>query len=338
MMKKEKNNQLLFDALLQEVDGTSATLEQANITTNTKNQSYSNQIANAPTEMEKLTSLEKRRQKVKERYTKYCIEWTLGLHIKTRLMSNFIPHVDKILPFYQITLQGKQHNFLSALVDFQDYQGAFLFLNYPPVRDALFSQKRQEILNWDVTRPLLKHAITQNNALKNSAFKDFFHTLKAVYGTPKLYEMILFDTDEMSPLDITKTALFPPHQLGKNTSAQPKVLQSALSYLITHGALMEALDYLSQLPKGTSIGDICALVSDPLAGQELKRLGNRKAFKNQNEIIFTKTMEENLSAPAFLFLMHQYQGDTAYNDATLFNESEKHNPLIFKVKDKNRCR
>lgn len=338
MTKKEKNNQLLFDSLLQEVDGTLATLEQANISQNTKNQSCSNHVANNPTQINDATALEKRRQKVQERYTKYCIEWIMGLHIKTRLMSNFVPHMDKILPFYQTHVEGKNHNFLSALVAFQDYQGAFLYLNYPPVQEMLFSQKREDILNWDVTKKELKNAITQKNALKDRYFRDFLHTLKGVYGTPKLYEMILFDTDEKTPLDMTRTALFPRNQQGKTTHTHPKVLQSVLSYLITNGALTEALDYLSQVPKNTTIGAVCSLVNDPLAGQELKRLANRKALKNQNEIIFSKTMEESLSTPAFLFLMHQYRGDTSYNGADLFDENEKHNLLHFKQKHSNRSR
>lgn len=316
MKKKEIKNQLLFNSLLEEVDK--------------KRHAFKKEDVNLPHEeknllleqQEKLK--EKRKQLIKERYTTYCIEWILGLHLKTRLTSKFLPHIDKILPLHSTTVRGENHNFLSALVAFKDYQWAYLYLNHPTIQKMLFSEKAPALLNMKQMKKDLKEALMQPQPFQNKDLASLWGILKQIYGAPKLAQMVLFDADEKAPLDTKTKACF-----SKNG-----VRQTALSFLISKGALLESLDYMRSLPSETTLAEVSALVSDPVASQELKRIASKKHFKNKEEVFFLNTLEKSLPTDLFLNLMHKYQGPIGYKDTFFNQETEKQLVAYLQKNDK----
>lgn len=322
MKKKESKNQLLFNSLLDEVDKKSLLQKKEEcLDKEGKNQSYEGKNLLLE-QQEKLK--EKRKQLIKERYTTYCIEWILGLHLKTRLTSNFVPHMDKILPLHSATIRGENHNFLSALVSFKDYQGAYLYLNHPTIQKMLFSEKAPALLNMNQLKKDLKEALTEPQPFQNKDFASLWGMLKQVYGAPKLAQMVLFDTDEKAPLDTKTKACF-----SKNG-----VRQTALSFLISKGALLESLDYMRSLPPETTLAEVSALVSDPIASQELKRIASKKHFKNKEEVFFLNTLEKSLPTDSFLKLMHKTQGPIGYQE-TFFNQETDKKLVSYLQKNEN---
>ena len=309
MKKSESKNQLLFNQLLDEVD---QKIKKENSKDSLpKNEAIPPLGPDKINEKEQDKIKEKRKELVQQRYTKYCIEWMLGLHIKTRLTSDFIPHIDKILPFYRTKVYEKEHNFLSALVGFKEYHGAYLYLNHPNIQKILFSEKAPLLLNMNTLRQDLKKEITSKNPFKNKDFSNLLDQLGKVYGTPKLMQMILFDEAENTPLNLQKKACF-----SKDGSRQ-----TALSFLISQGAWMQSLDYMYSLPKETTLAEVCALLDDPIASKELKRVASRKNFKNQDEVVFLNTLEKNLPTESFLRLTQQYQGVAQYKEEDLTSHS-----------------
>ena len=325
MKKKESKNQLLFNTLLDEVDGMLKLDEKGS----TAPFEDVKEVCFPLDEQQSLAQekiKEKRKELVKQRYTKYCIEWILGLHIKTRLTSNFVPHIDKILPLYRTEVDGKNHNFLSALVGFKDYQGAYLYLNHPDVQKMLFSENGAALLNMGTMKSDLKTALMDKKNFQNKEFLDLWGVLKEIYGLPKLMQQVLFDKEDETPLNINEKDVF-----FKNGTRQ-----TALSFLITQGAFLESLDYISSLPNNTTLAEVSALVDDPNASKELKRLATRKNFKSKEEVIFLNTLEENLPTAAFLYLTQQYQGVKSYKDNEMGESQLTQNPLLnLKKKEKN---
>ena len=325
MKKNESKNQLLFNTLLDEVDGMLKLDEKGSL-------APFDEVKEADFPLNEQQSLaqekikEKRKELVKQRYTKYCIEWILGLHLKTRLTSDFVPHIDKILPLHRTNVDGKSHNFLSALVGFKDYQGAHLYLSHPDVQKMLFSENAPLLLNMETMKKDLKMALMDKKTFQNKDFLELWGVLKQIYGLPKLMQQVLFEKEEATPLNIKEKALF-----FKNG---PK--QSALSFLITQGAFMESLDYIASLPAETTLAEVSALVDDPSASKELNRLASRKHFKAKEEVIFLNTLEENLPTAAFLHLTQQYQGVKSYKEDEIGENLMDQKPLLnLKKKEKN---
>ena len=322
MKKKDVQNQLLFNTLLDEVDGM-VKLDEKSSPPPIDEKKEIDARAQQSLAQEKIK--EKRKELVKQRYTKYCIEWILGLHLKTRLTSDFVPHIDKILPLYRTDVEGENHNFLSALVGFKDYQGACLYLSHPDVQKMLFSENAGSLINMETMRKDLKNALMDKKTFQNKEFLELWGVLKQIYGAPKLLQQVLFDKEETSHLKLDEKDVF--FKTGTR--------QTALSFLITQGAFMESLDYIASLPNTTTLAEVSALVDDPVASQELKRLATRKNFKSKDEVTFLNTLEENLPTAAFLYLTQQYQGVKSYkeDDILASHLGEKAFPFL---KNKNK--
>ncbi len=324
MKKKDIQNQLLFNTLLDEVDGMIKFDQKGSPTPIDERKEIITPLVDQQSlAQEKIK--EKQKELVKQRYTKYCIEWILGLHLKTRLTSDFVPHIDKILPLYRTEVDGKNHNFLSALVGFKDYQGAYLYLNHPDVQKMLFSENGAALLNMETIKKDLKTALMDKKSFQNKEFLELWGVLKQIYGLPKLLQQVLFDKEE-NPLNINEKDVF----------FKTGVRQTALSFLISQGAFMESLDYISSLPNNTTLAEVAALVDDPIASQDLKRLATRKNFKSKEEVTFLNTLEENLPTAAFLYLTQQYQGVKSYKDNEMGESHLSQKPLLnLKKKEKN---
>lgn len=320
MKKNEAVNQMIFSQLLAEVDATQK--KKGNEIIPLKSEVFSQKEE----EHQQAQIKALRKQLVKERYTKYCIEWILGQHIKARLTSNFVPHIDKILPLYRTKVDGKEHNFLSALVGFKDFQGADLFLHHPDIQKILFSNKGAKLVNLECVKSDLKKEILTGEGFKNAEFSALWQTLKSIYGSPKLTQMVLFDTQENDPLSLQKKSVF---------NKKRGVFQTGLSLLITQGAFLEALDYMRSLPKETTLGDVCSLVDDPLASAELKRLASKKNFKSKEEVVFISTLEKNLPTSSFLKLTQNYNGVATYKEEDLISTVAINKPFPFLKKKIN---
>ena len=319
-MVKKENPQLLFDVLLAE-----ALNENAQpLPVKTAQELALKQEPtpkNKDTETEELSPSEVKRlklQKVKERYTAYCTEWLLGVHFRVRMLSNFVPHSDKILPLHQTEVFGKKYTFFSALVEAKEFQGAELFLNYPPVKKLLETDKKSALLNLKPVHQTLKEELLAQRKYKhitgfsNQAFKSFWQELKRQYPLPNLLQQILFDADETEPLDIHKKARF-------DKKSNP---QTAFSFLVTSGLMAEALDYLYALPNGVTIGDMCNLVNDKKAKEEMNFLTHKKIYRGSEEALFFSTLEQALPSRVFLKFVTQKEPHTPYKETDMLDKNE----------------
>ena len=95
MKKKDVQNQLLFNTLLDEVDGM-VKLDEKSSPPPIDEKKEIDARAQQSLAQEKIK--EKRKELVKQRYTKYCIEWILGLHLKTATFPNHYPTPNTHLP------------------------------------------------------------------------------------------------------------------------------------------------------------------------------------------------------------------------------------------------
>lgn len=308
-MTQAENSQLIFDILLAEAMNEKALTPASdkNAERATKPQDKSPLTDKTPTPEEQKA---KKLHKIKERYTAYCIEWILGLHFRTRVFSKFVPHADKILPLYQTPVRGKNHTFFSALVSSADYAGAEMFLNFPPVKKILQSEQKDQLLNLELIKSDLKDAFLaeekslHQTGFKNQEFKSFLQEMKKTVPLPELLNYVLFNNEKNAPIDI--------HQKARFSKNGPH--QTALSFLISNGLMLEALDYLYALPQGTTIGDVCNLIGDKKAQTKLSALMHKKIYKGSEEAVFFATLEKSLPTWAFLKIIMQKEAHQPYKE------------------------
>lgn len=275
--------------------------------------------------LEKRQELQKiKTQKLKERYTKYCLEYLSGYHLKKMLFSRFIPVIDKIDPLYQTTLSENStpKNFFNILLNTERYAAAILYLDLPQIKPYLQTDK-EALLNLKESRQYLRSKLLAG-AGKDAEFDKALPVLTAQISAKTLFPALLFTQENPS---LTHKEVITGETVYRNRfnlSVEKKVdlgKQSVLSFLITQGFFDVALQYMSELPENTTLSDLSSLFNTPSALQTLKEIAHQNPGTDTSAGRFLQTLEKTM--PTDLYMEYAKQHTMGYHYSKDFDQPQR---------------
>lgn len=265
------------------------------------------QLAQRQKELERA----KKRQRIFERYTDFCIGVVQGEPLKVYLKGLFKFKFNQIIPERQRVVKGVMHSFFSSCIAFKDYQMAYSFLTSQTVLPELATKKAIDILNLPAVYPVLKEELMCTNleyktgkAFRNTGFKNLWQMMKEFQPFPLFMQKVLFPDENNDVLDVRKKGAF----------STDGVNQTALSFLISKGYLYEALDYMAHLPDGFKTKDVCDLLTDKRVKFYLGKLTKKDGYHSKEEKFFLSTLERCLPTRDYLALVYQKESVTPYSE------------------------
>ncbi len=243
----------------------------------------------------------------KQIYTKECIEWLCYIPFLQRMTNTAKPVVNEIDPLYVTSIQTphcsdtpEKQNFFSALMLFQEYQDAAIYLKLPQIQNYLYSPQQDLLLNLSGCRESIKKELIQERP--NPELLDVLALVSQATGIKKMMHLILFNESPNQQNPTHKEKIFP------NTQEQ-----TALGFLIEHGFFNEALEYMKSLPTNTTLKQLTQMLNTEGAQKKLSllRRNPRASYSGNN---FMKTMEKTFPTDIYLKIFCQQEKRQQWKD------------------------